>query len=695
MPKKKKSKKKKTKKTKKKKSSKKRRKIKRVSKTKRSTAKRSKKKNIDKLSSNDQVIKTKPEWVKRSLANKAQYQKKYSDSIKNNNSFWKKEGKRITWIKPYKKIKDVKYSKDEVRIKWFEDGTLNASANCIDRHLKDKKDKTAIIWVGDDPKDTQKISYKQLHQKVSKAANGLKKLGIQKGDRVTIYLTMIPELAILMLACARIGAVHSIIFGGFSAESISGRVNDCKSEYIITADEGVRGGKTIPLKATTDEALSNCPDVKKCIVVKRTGNYVYWDQDRDVWYHDLIKDVPNYCEPEEMNAEDPLFILYTSGSTGKPKGVLHTTGGYMVYASMTHQYIFNYKPNDIYWCTADIGWVTGHSYIIYGPLANGATTIMFEGVPNYPDSSRWWQIVDKYKVNTFYTAPTAIRALMREGDGPVNKTTRKSLKLLGTVGEPINPEAWMWYYKTVGNSKCPIVDTWWQTETGGILIAPQTGAIPLKPGSATKPFYGIKPVLVNKDGKEIKGEGEGRLCIAQSWPGQMRTVYGDHQRFIDTYFSQFDGKYFTGDGCKRDKDGYYWITGRVDDVIIVSGHNLGTAEIESAFVAHPKVAEAAVVGYPHDIKGNGLYCYVTLNAGESETGDLDRELKLWVRKQIGPLATPDLIHFTPGLPKTRSGKIMRRILRKIAANEHDQLGDTTTLADPSVVQSLVDERKNV
>ncbi len=694
MPKKKKSKKKKVKKRKKKKSSKKRRKIKRVSKTKRSTAKRSKKKNIDKSSSNDQVIKTKPEWVKRSLANKAQYQKKYSDSIKNNNSFWKKEGKRITWIKPYKKIKDVKYSKDEVRIKWFEDGTLNASANCIDRHLKDKKDKTAIIWVGDDPKDTQKISYKQLHQKVSKAANGLKKLGIQKGDRVTIYLTMIPELAILMLACARIGAVHSIIFGGFSAESISGRVNDCKSEYIITADEGVRGGKTIPLKATTDEALSNCPDVKKCIVVKRTGNYVYWEQGRDVWYHDLIKDVPNYCEPEEMSAEDPLFILYTSGSTGKPKGVLHTTGGYMVYASMTHQYIFNYKPNDIYWCTADIGWVTGHSYIIYGPLANGATTIMFEGVPNYPDSSRWWQIVDKYKVNTFYTAPTAIRALMREGDDPVNKTSRKSLKLLGTVGEPINPEAWMWYYKTVGNSKCPIVDTWWQTETGGILIAPQTGAIPLKPGSATKPFYGIKPVLVNKDGKEIKGEGEGRLCIAQSWPGQMRTVYGDHQRFIDTYFSQFDGKYFTGDGCKRDKDGYYWITGRVDDVIIVSGHNLGTAEIESAFVAHPKVAEAAVVGYPHDIKGNGLYCYVTLNAGENETGDLDRELKLWVRKQIGPLATPDLIQFTPGLPKTRSGKIMRRILRKIAANEHGQLGDTTTLADPGVVDSLVENRKN-
>ncbi len=641
------------------------------------------------------VIKTKPEWIKSSLANKSKYQQKYSQSIKSNDEFWRKEGKRITWIKPYKKIKNVKYSSKEVRIRWFEDGTLNASANCIDRHLKDKKDKTAIIWVGDDPKDSQKITYKQLHQKVSKAANGLKKLGIKKGDRVTIYLTMIPELAILMLACVRIGAIHSIIFGGFSAESISGRVNDCESEYIITADEGVRGGKTIPLKYTTDEALLNCPNVKKCIVVKRTGNYINWDDKRDVWYHDLIKDVSNHCEPEEMNAEDPLFILYTSGSTGKPKGVLHTTGGYMVYASMTHQYIFNYKPKDIYWCTADIGWVTGHSYIIYGPLSNGATTIMFEGIPNYPDSSRWWQIVDKYKVNTFYTAPTAIRALMREGDKPVKKTSRKSLKLLGTVGEPINPEAWMWYYKTVGNSKCPIVDTWWQTETGGILIAPQTGAIPLKPGSATKPFYGIKPVIVDKNGVEIKGAGEGRLCIAQSWPGQMRTVYGDHQRFIDTYFSQFNGKYFTGDGCRRDKDGYYWITGRVDDVIIVSGHNLGTAEIESAFVAHPKVAEAAVVGYPHDIKGNGLYCYVTLNAGENESGELERDLKLWVRKQIGPLATPDLIHFTPGLPKTRSGKIMRRILRKIAANEHNQLGDTTTLADPSVINSLVENRKNI
>ncbi|MDC1153726.1 acetate--CoA ligase [Candidatus Pelagibacter sp.] len=657
-----------------------------------------KKKTISKVAkdnSKELIIKTKPQWIKSSLATKSKYQDKYNKSIKNNDEFWRKEGKRITWIKPYKKIKDVKYSTKEVKIEWFQDGTLNASANCIDRHLKDKKDKTAIIWVGDDPKDSQKISYNQLHEKVSKAANGLKKLGIKKGDRVTIYLTMIPELAILMLACVRIGAVHSIIFGGFSADSISGRVNDCESEYIITADEGVRGGKTIPLKYTTDEALESCPNVKKCIVVKRTGNYINWDQERDVWYHDLIKDVSKHCEPEEMNAEDPLFILYTSGSTGKPKGVLHTTGGYMVYASMTHQYIFNYKPKDIYWCTADIGWVTGHSYIIYGPLANGATTIMFEGIPNYPTTSRWWQIIDKYKVNTFYTAPTAIRALMREGDKPVKKTSRKSLKLLGTVGEPINPEAWMWYYKTVGNSKCPIVDTWWQTETGGIMIAPQTGAIDLKPGSATKPFYGIKPVLVDKKGLEIKGPGEGRLCIAQSWPGQMRTVYGDHQRFIDTYFSQFDGKYFTGDGCRRDKDGYYWITGRVDDVIIVSGHNLGTAEIESAFVAHPKVAEAAVVGYPHDIKGNGLYCYVTLNVGEKENGDLERDLKLWVRKQIGPLATPDLIHFTPGLPKTRSGKIMRRILRKIAHNEHGQLGDTTTLADPSVVDSLVNNRKNI
>ena len=641
------------------------------------------------------IIKTKPEWIKSSLANKSKYQEKYSQSIKNNDAFWKKEGKRITWIKPYKKIKDVKFSKKEVRINWFQDGTLNASANCIDRHLKNKKDKTAIIWVGDDPKDSQKISYKQLHQKVSKAANGLKKLGIKKGDRVTIYLTMIPELAILMLACVRIGAVHSIVFGGFSADAISDRVNNCESEYIITADEGVRNGKTIPLKETTDRALQSCPQIKKCIVVKRTGNQIDWYNERDIWYHDLIKDASNHCEPEEMKAEDPMFILYTSGSTGKPKGVLHTTGGYMVYASMTHQYIFNYKSKDVYWCTADIGWITGHSYIIYGPLANGATTVMHEGVPSYPDWSRWWQIIDKFKVNIFYTAPTAIRSIMREGDKPVKKTSRKSLKLLGTVGEPINPKVWMWYYKTIGNSKCPIVDTWWQTETGGIMIAPQTGAMALKPGSATKPFYGIKPVLVDQKGKEIKGPGEGRLCIAQSWPGQMRTVYGDHQRFIDTYFSQFDGKYFTGDGCKRDKDGYYWITGRVDDVIIVSGHNLGTAEIESAFVSHSKVAEAAVVGYPHDIKGNALYCYVTLNAGEKGNGDLERELKNHIARELGAFYRPEIIHFTNGLPKTRSGKIMRRILRKIAANEHGELGDITTLADSSVVKSLVENRKNI
>ncbi len=660
---------------------------------------RSKRKKIIKVKSKktdtgELIFKVSKKWAKNAYVDKKKYEKKYKLSIKNNDVFWKNEGKRINWIKPYTKVKDVKYSKNDVRIKWFYDGTLNASANCIDRHLSDKKNKTAIIWVGDDPKDSKQISYKELHKKVCKAANGLKSIGIKKGDRVTIYLTMIPELAYVMLACARIGAIHSIIFGGFSPDSIAGRINDCQSDYIITADEGVRGGKIIPLKKITDDALTKCPNVKKCIVVKRTGNEINWDNDRDIWYDEITKVASDKSEPEEMNAEDPLFILYTSGSTGKPKGVLHTTGGYMVYASMTHQYIFNYKKNDIYWCSADIGWVTGHSYIIYGPLSNGATTIMFEGVPNYPDTSRWWQIVDKYKVNIFYTAPTALRALMREGAGPVKKTSRKSLKLLGTVGEPINPEAWLWYYKVIGDSRCPIVDTWWQTETGGILISPQPGAMDLKPGSATKPFYGIKPVIVDEAGKTLKGACRGRLCIAQSWPGQMRTVYGDHQRFIDTYFSQFDGKYFTGDGCRRDEDGYYWITGRVDDVIIVSGHNLGTAELESAFVAHPKVAEAAVVGYPHDIKGNGLYCYVTLNAGENPSGDLERDLKLWVRKQIGPIATPDLIQFAPGLPKTRSGKIMRRILRKIAANEHDQLGDTTTLADPTVVDSLVDNRKN-
>ena len=640
------------------------------------------------------VFKVSENWSRQAYVNKSKYEKKYKFSIKNNEDFWAKEGKRINWIKPYTKIKDVKYSKKEVNIKWYYDGTLNASANCIDRHLDKKANKTAIIWVGDDPSNSKKITYKELHKNVSKAANGLKSIGVQKGDRVTIYLTMIPELAYVMLACARIGAIHSIIFGGFSPDSIATRINDCESDYVITADEGVRGGKIIPLKKIADEAMMQCPNVKKCVVVKRTGNSVNWDDERDVSYDEITKNVSDKCAPEEMNAEDPLFILYTSGSTGKPKGVLHTTGGYMVYASMTHQYIFDYKPKDIYFCSADIGWVTGHSYIIYGPLSNGATTVMFEGIPTYPDSSRWWKIIDKYKVNIFYTAPTAIRALMREGDGPVKKTSRKSLKLLGTVGEPINPEAWMWYYNVVGDKKCPIVDTWWQTETGGILISPQPGAINLKPGSATKPFYGIKPAIVDESGKILKGACKGRLCMLQSWPGQMRTVFGDHQRFIDTYFSQFDGKYFTGDGCRRDKDGYYWITGRVDDVIIVSGHNLGTAEIESAFVAHTKVAEAAVVGFPHDIKGNGLYCYVTLNAGEKSDGDLERELKLWVRKQIGPIATPDHIQFAPGLPKTRSGKIMRRILRKIAANEHHDLGDTTTLADPSVVDSLVENRKN-
>ena len=672
------------------------RRIKKLSKKRRRKSKKkfSRNKKTKSSESKELVFKVPKKWSNSAYINKSQYEKKYKLSIKDNEGFWKKEGKRIDWIKPYTKIKDVKYSKTDVRIKWYYDGTLNASANCIDRHLKDKKNKTAIIWVGDDPKDSKQISYKELHKNVCKAANALRELGIKKGDRVTIYLTMIPELAYVMLACARIGAVHSIIFGGFSPDSIAGRINDCQSDYIITADEGVRGGKIIPLKKITDEALENCPNIKKCIVVKRTGNDVNWIEGRDVSYDEITKIASDKFEPEEMGAEDPLFILYTSGSTGKPKGVLHTTGGYMVYASMTHQYIFDYKKNDIYWCSADIGWVTGHSYIIYGPLSNGATTIMFEGVPNYPDTSRWWQIVDKYKVNIFYTAPTALRALMREGEGPVKKTSRKSLKLLGTVGEPINPEAWLWYYKVIGNSKCPIVDTWWQTETGGILISPQPGAIDLKPGSATKPFYGIIPVIVDEKGTTLKGACRGRLCMAQSWPGQMRTVYGDHQRFIDTYFSQFEGKYFTGDGCRRDEDGYYWITGRVDDVIIVSGHNLGTAELESAFVAHPKVAEAAVVGYPHDIKGNGLYCYVTLNVGENPSGDLERELKLWVRKQIGPIATPDLIQFAPGLPKTRSGKIMRRILRKIAANEHDQLGDTTTLADPTVVESLVENRKN-
>ena len=636
----------------------------------------------------------KKEWLEYAKVNEEKYSSMYDHSLQNNDEFWTEQAQRVDWINKFTKVKNVKYSKDDVSIKWFEDGNLNVSYNCIDRHAKSNPDRIAIIWEGDDPNETKKITYKELLLKVSRAANVLKKIGVKKGDRVTIYLTMIPELAYIMLACARIGAVHSIIFGGFSAESIAGRIKDCQSEYVVTADEGVRGGKTIPLKLTTDKALESCPDVKKCLIVKRTNKEIKLIKDRDLFYDDVLKEVNDFCEPEILNAEDPLFILYTSGSTGKPKGVMHTSGGYIVYASMTHEYIFNYNDGDIYWCTADIGWITGHSYIIYGPLSNGATTLMFEGVPNYPDFSRFWQIVDKHKVNIFYTAPTAIRALMREGDDYVTKTSRSSLKLLGTVGEPINPEAWKWYFEVPGNSNCPIVDTWWQTETGGILISPQTGAIKLKPGSASKPFFGIEPCIVDKDGKELEGECEGMLCMNRSWPGQMRTVYGDHKRFIDTYFSQFDGKYFTGDGCKRDKDGYYWITGRVDDVIIVSGHNLGTAEIESAFVSHKDVSEAAVVGYPHDVKGNGLYCYVSLKVGIETSDDLVLNLKKTIREKIGPIATPDFIHITAGLPKTRSGKIMRRILRKIASNDFDNLGDTSTLADPSVVNDLIENRKN-
>lgn len=642
----------------------------------------------------DKLFKVPAEWAKNSYINQSSYEAKYKSSIDNNEKFWAEEGKRIHWFKPYTKTKEVTYSAKKVSIKWFYDGTTNVSYNCIDRHLPKRAKQTAIIFEGDDPKESKNITYQELSDQVCKLANGLKEIGVKRGDRVTIYMPMVPEGVYAMLACTRIGAIHSVVFGGFSPDSIVNRILDCKSEFVITADEGLRGQKVIPLKKNIDEALKKCPNVKKCIVLKRTGGNVPFDSKRDVWYHELTSKMSTTCKPEEMNAEDPLFILYTSGSTGKPKGALHTTGGYLVYASMTHQYIFDYKDGDIYWCTADIGWVTGHSYIVYGPLSNGATTLVFEGVPSYPDASRFWQVIDKHKVNIFYTAPTALRALMREGDAMVKKTSRKSLKLLGSVGEPINPEAWIWYHKVVGDSRCPIVDTWWQTETGGILIAPQPGAIDLKPGSATKPFYGIKPSVVDEKGVELKGACEGRLCMSDSWPGQMRTVYGDHQRFIDTYFSQHDGKYFTGDGCKRDEDGYYWITGRVDDVIIVSGHNLGTAEIESAFVAHPKVAEAAVVGYPHDIKGQGLYCYVTLKVGETGSEALTKELKDLVRKIIGPLATPDLIHYTPGLPKTRSGKIMRRILRKVAENQFENLGDTSTLADPTVVQSLIDNRLN-
>jgi acetyl-CoA synthetase len=641
----------------------------------------------------DNLIQVPSDVAQRAWIGNAKYQAMYARSLAEPDRFWGEQGKRLHWIKPYTKVKNTSFEGD-VSIKWFEDGTLNASYNCVDRHLPLRADQTAILWEGDDPKNSRHVSYAELHQNVCRLANVLKAHGVEKGDRVTIYLPMIPETAYAMLACARIGAIHSVIFAGFSPESIAGRIKDCGSTIILTADEGVRGGRKIPLKANVDEALQQCPEVTRVLVAKRTDAKVGWVAGRDLWWDDEMAKAGNDCPPAEMNAEDPLFILYTSGSTGQPKGVLHTTGGYLTYVSMTHQYVFDYHDGDIYMCTADVGWVTGHSYIVYGPLANGATTVMFEGVPNYPDSARFWQVVDKHKINIFYTAPTAIRALMREGEGPVKKTSRKSLRLLGTVGEPINPEVWRWYHRVVGEGRVPVVDTWWQTETGGILITPLPGATPLKPGSATLPFFGVKPEIVDAAGNILDGAAEGNLVIADSWPGQMRTVFGDHKRFVETYFSAYKGKYFTGDGARRDRDGYYWITGRVDDVINVSGHRIGTAEIESALVADPKVAEAAVVGYPHDIKGQGIYAYVTLKVGIEPSEELRRELVQTVRKEIGPIALPDLIQWAPGLPKTRSGKIMRRILRKIAANEHDQLGDTTTLADPGVVQDLVENRKN-
>jgi acetyl-CoA synthetase len=642
----------------------------------------------------DKIYEVSPAWQKRAFIDKAKYQEMYARSIKDPNGFWAEQAKRIDWIKPFSKVKNSSYAPGNISIKWFEDGTLNACFNCVDRHLAKRGGQTAIIWEGDDPKDDKKITYKQLHAEVCKFANVLKQQGVKKGDRVTIYMPMVVEAAYAILACARIGAIHSVIFGGFSPDSIAGRVEDCKSTVIVTADEGVRGGRKIPLKENVDAACDKVGGVTSVIVVKRTNAAVNMKAGRDVYYDDVAKTVPADCPCEEMGAEDPLFILYTSGSTGKPKGVLHTTAGYLLYTSITHQYVFDYHDGDIYWCTADVGWVTGHSYIVYGPLSNGAITMMFEGVPNYPTTSRFWEVCDKHQVNIIYTAPTAIRALMQGGEGPVKKTSRKSLRLLGSVGEPINPEAWEWYYHVVGDGRCPIVDTWWQTETGGIMITPLPGAIAQKPGSATRPFFGIKPEIVDADGKALEGAGSGNLCITDSWPGQMRSVYGDHERFEQTYFSTYKGKYFTGDGCRRDEDGYYWITGRVDDVINVAGHRLGTAEVESALVAHDKVSEAAVVGYPHDIKGQGIYAYVTLMAGEKPSEELRKELVQWVRKEIGPIASPDLIQFAPGLPKTRSGKIMRRILRKIAEDESGNLGDVSTLADPAVVDDLVNNRQN-
>jgi len=646
------------------------------------------------------MVKTHPvqeSFAASAVVKEADYKAMYAESVSNPDAFWSKIAERIDWIKFPTRIRNVSFKVEDFRIKWFEDGVLNVSVNCLDRQLDKRGDKTAILFEGDDPSVSGGITYRELYERVCRFANALRGMGVGKGDRVTIYMPMIPEAAVAMLACARIGAIHSIVFGGFSPDSLAGRIHDCDSKLVITTDEGVRGGKKIPLKANVDAALEKhkLPCVEKVVVLRYTGGKIGWKDGRDVWWEEAVKDQPAECEPEPMNAEDPLFILYTSGSTGKPKGVLHTTGGYLVYANFTFATVFDYHEEDIFWCTADVGWVTGHSYVVYGPLSNGATSVMFEGVPNYPTVSRFWEAVDKHKVTIFYTAPTAIRALMREGAEPVKKTSRKSLRLLGTVGEPINPEAWEWYYQVVGDERCPIVDTWWQTETGGILISPLPGATALKPGSATNPLPGVQPAIVDNDGKILDGATEGNLVLLDSWPGQMRTVYGDHERFIQTYFTTFKGMYFTGDGARRDEDGYYWITGRVDDVINVSGHRMGTAEVESALVAHPKVSEAAVVGCPHDIKGQGIYAYVTLVAGETPTEELRKELRDWVRKEIGPIASPDFIQWAPGLPKTRSGKIMRRILRKIAADESDQLGDTSTLADPSVVRELVDHRMNV